>query len=78
MVPAYGAQPVGSTTQPFPTAEDMDGDGTSTVGDHWKQMVRDQVEPDIGAGAEPDPTDEPSEQPSDVPTGEPEPTDPAD
>ncbi|MFF5963311.1 hypothetical protein ACFY64_06120 [Streptomyces collinus] len=78
MVPVYGAQPVGSTTQPFPAAEDMDGDGTSTVGDHWKQMVRDQVEPDIGAGDGPEPTDEPSEQPSDVPTGDPEPTDPAD
>ncbi|MDT0487520.1 MULTISPECIES: hypothetical protein [Streptomyces] len=78
MVPVYGARPVGSTTQPFPDAEDMDGDGTSTVGDYWDQMVRDQVEPDIGPGADPDPTDEPSEQPSDVPTGEPEPTDPAD
>ncbi|CAM5382123.1 hypothetical protein [Streptomyces canarius] len=40
-------------------------------------MVRDQVQPDIGAGEGPEPTDEPTEQPSDVPTGSPEPTDPA-
>ncbi|MGW4595008.1 hypothetical protein ACWEOA_06655 [Streptomyces sp. NPDC004457] len=77
MVPVYGAQPVGSTTLPFPAADDMDGDGKSTVADHWKQMVRDQVQPDIGAGEGPEPTDEPTEQPSDVPTGSPEPTDPA-
>ncbi|MFF5859078.1 hypothetical protein ACFY8B_26195 [Streptomyces sp. NPDC012751] len=77
MVPVYGAQPVGSTTQPFPAAEDMDGDGQKTVADHWKQMVRDQVQPDIGPGEGPEPTDEPTEQPSDVPTGSPEPSDPA-
>ncbi|MEU1405594.1 hypothetical protein ABZ471_25085 [Streptomyces sp. NPDC005728] len=77
MVPVYGAQPVGSTTLPFPAADDMDGDGQRTVADHWKQMVRDQVAPDVGAGDGPEPTDEPTEQPSDVPTGSPEPTDPA-
>lgn len=77
MVPVYGAQPVGSTAEPFPAAEDMDGDGQRTVDDHWQQMVRDQVEPDIGPGDAPDPTDEPTEQPSDVPTGSPEPTDPS-
>ncbi|CAM5675751.1 hypothetical protein [Streptomyces canarius] len=64
MVPVYGAQPVGSTTLPFPAAdEDGDGDGSrARVADHWKQMVRG---PAIGAGEEPGP-DEPTEQPSDA------------